>query len=132
MIADGVLRDATVEAQIDWPLQPDTEYRRPNGAIMGTTNADGVFDFPITSGINGGVFAVGWTGLNADWTAAANNCNGWSASSGFTGAYGNANGDSTSAMIHRPTQGNGDSCAPGNDRLVCAGPVLTGRTCTLQ
>ena len=100
----------------DWVLTPSTYYSRGgdgmgapggDGAIIGQTDANGLFTFPLTNkmdkdgvGMGGGQSQVIWTGLNADWTTAANTCTGWtSANAAQYGAAG-ASRDLTSAAIN--------------------------------
>ncbi len=84
--------------QTDWVLAPDTTYVRSDGiTTIGTTNSDGIFDFPLENSFTGstGFF---WTGLNNDWTTSTNDClNGmtvmpWDTSSGgSSGELGSTN-----------------------------------------
>lgn len=88
LISDGSDRIATPGSQRDWVLRPKTTYIRPDKTVIGTTNSDAVFTFPLTAGISAQTNPV-WTGLNGDWTANSDDCNGWrdnsTASKGRTG-----------------------------------------------
>lgn len=76
----------------DWVLQPDMQYRRPDGAILVSTLTDiGLFD--MSSGLQNSLastYSAYWTGLNSDWTygGAAANCNGWNSNLLGTGIAG--------------------------------------------
>lgn len=63
---------------IDWPLAPSTEYRRPDGAVVGKTDAFGLFGPTLTSPIStidGGAI---WTGLAPDLTwLTSQTCGDW-------------------------------------------------------
>ena len=56
---------------VDWTLSPNTTYVNTNGAIIGTTNNTGIFNFLLgyqfNSAISGGGKA--WTGLFPSWTS---------------------------------------------------------------
>lgn len=66
---------------INWVLKPNKEYRRFDGTtVVGTTNANGIFTFPLT---NSPYHVVNFTdnivtGMNSDWTNSSDNCSGWS------------------------------------------------------
>lgn len=61
-----------------WVLAANTEYRRQDGVtVIGTTNANAVFDFPLTNSI-GTVAGKFYTGLQTNWTVnSAFNCDDW-------------------------------------------------------
>ncbi len=91
MIVDGTTRQAcdtafcsngTAENK-DWVLSPHTTYVQANGTtVIGTTNAGGVFAFPMDAPFGGGTLSY-WTGLAEDWTTSVDTCNGWSGTSGY-------------------------------------------------
>lgn len=73
---------------LNWVLAPNKTYYQADGTtVMGTTNAAGIFTFPITNGASMTVHGS-FTGLNANWTNGPN-CNNWiSSSAGVTGILG--------------------------------------------
>ncbi len=81
---------------LDWVLQPNTDYyRNSDNVLIGTTNAAGIFAFPLTNSLSG-AFDFYWTGMASDWTSTANNCSNWTNStSGVTGNIGRGNATST-------------------------------------
>lgn len=60
----------------DWILKANTEYRRMDGAIIGTTTAGSVFTFPLTNSM-GVTNVLVWTGLTTTWGGSANTCDDW-------------------------------------------------------
>lgn len=65
------------EAQ-NWVLEPNKQYRREDGTtIIGTTNANAIFDFPLTNSFSG-VNEKYWTGFTDTWAtqtdASADTC----------------------------------------------------------
>lgn len=57
---------------IGWVLEANTEYRRANGTtVIGTTNANAIFDFPLTNSFTG-VDEEYWTGFTDTWAQQAN------------------------------------------------------------
>lgn len=69
-----------VSEHVDWVLTPNTTYVRPDDTIIFTTNDDGIFDFAgsFINSFDGGAQMELWTGLNTNWTTAADNCVDWS------------------------------------------------------
>lgn len=79
--SDGTTRRACSTANcsggtsehINWVLKTNTEYRRSDGTtVVGSTNANGIFNLPLTSSIEptlllGSSSVV--TGLSTDWTS---------------------------------------------------------------
>ena len=90
----------------DWVLAANTKYQRPDSTVIGTTNARGIFTFPLTNSIstNGG-FAY-WTGLKSDWTS-DEHCLGWTTLSQVEGATQGLDNETNSSAI----QGSSVSCA---------------------
>ena len=88
MIVDGVNRSAVASEPgfNTWTLAANTPYMNSNGSYVGTTNASKVFPFSLSSAIGGGGNA--WTGLNADWSAATDNCSLWTSYTAGNGAVG--------------------------------------------
>lgn len=81
---------------INWVLKPNKEYRRFDGTtVVGTTNANGIFTFPLT---NSPYHVVNFTdnivtGMNSDWTNSSDDCSGWSGNSNsFAGGAYNTTG----------------------------------------
>jgi hypothetical protein len=101
------------EQSLDWVLLPNTEYRRENGtSIIGTTNANAIFDFPLTTALH--ATSGPWTGLFGDWTV-ADNCNGWT-----------SNSSSDRARVGNPSSTGQDSisgyytsCDSSSTRVLC-------------
>ena len=95
------------DGQIQWVLKSNQTYQRPDSTIIGTTNANGLFNFPLQN-----PFAVSgsfWSGLSTDWTNGTNNCVGsggaWDpAGGGSNGLYGDAS-QTSSAAISSASQG---------------------------
>lgn len=112
LLVDGSDRIATPGNQRDWVLRAKTTYIRPDRTVIGTTNADAVFTFPLTAAISTQTLPV-WTGLDADWRANADDCNAWrddgASRSGRTGrpsfqsneAISNAAGSSLCSQSYR-------------------------------
>lgn len=83
---------------VGWVLEANTQYRRENGTtIIGTTNANAIFDFPLTNSWTG-VNEDYWTGFSETWATATNSA------VGGCSFFQNKNNDGTSAFV-----GNGDS-----------------------
>ncbi len=71
-----------VSEHIDWVLYPIQEYRRLDGTVIATTNANGIFTFPLVNSF--GVFGDdAWTGLTSDFqvdnSPGITTCNNWGA-----------------------------------------------------
>jgi hypothetical protein len=61
----------------DWVLKPNATYVRPDGTLIGSTDANALLIFPLSNSI-GTTDVQPWTGLNIDWTTDnLNNCNNW-------------------------------------------------------
>ncbi len=95
------------EAGNNWPVKANTEFRRPDGTIIGTSNNSGGFDFPLTNSITATQTYV-WTGLTSAF-AATPSCSGWTAnyapSSGVRGDLGSI---TSSAISTTATSCNND------------------------
>lgn len=103
LIVDGSSRVACTSSRcstlgavenVDWALAPNRTYvRTTDGEVIGTTNASGIFDFPITRQIGASSFFI-WTGLDANWTVRST-CLAWttnsSSDSGYVGNSGSVN-----------------------------------------
>lgn len=73
-----------------WPLKASTTYYRSDGTtIVGTTDADSIFNFPLTNAPVAASTVSVWTGLSSSWIS-GNNCGtGWdSDSNGASGGVG--------------------------------------------
>ena len=72
----------------DSPLIPNTKYLRlSDKALIGTTNSEGTFNFPLLNSF-GTVSSGVWTGINTtatfnDWYV-GDNCNAWNNNTGVT------------------------------------------------
>jgi len=88
LLADNTTRVATTTGldatgQTAWILLPNTEYYLKTGTApytnqVFTTNAWGTFTFGTLTTPFGSATPPGhWTGLNGDWTTAANTCTNW-------------------------------------------------------
>ncbi|MFZ5628886.1 MAG: DUF1554 domain-containing protein [Spirochaetota bacterium] len=99
---------------VDWPLRPNTPYRRPDGLPIGTTSANGIFQTSLTNSIGtiGGISV--WTGLGLDWQTSTLTCVDWSdGTSGPEGSAGSATGFTSDAISSSTA-----FCNQGN-RLYC-------------
>lgn len=56
---------------VDWVLSPNTTYLNSNGAVIGTTNGVGIFNFLIGFQFNSAISSGGkaWTGLLPSWAS---------------------------------------------------------------
>ena len=99
LLIDGINRDAAT--LVDWVLQPNTTYYRPNGVKIDTTNGDAIFtafwrdmnnsigpDFGDDLGVWTGILDAGDFSTNTDY-----HCSGWSSSLGSAGFARSANKD---------------------------------------
>lgn len=95
MLTQGTVRRASVSAnagdsQVDWVLKPNYEYITTGGNPLFNSNANSLFVFGTLTNVLGSGNV--WTGLNANWTNAAQHCSNWTSSS--NGVSGNT-GDSS-------------------------------------
>ncbi|MFP5520703.1 MAG: DUF1554 domain-containing protein [Bdellovibrionia bacterium] len=72
-----------------WIMTPNTNYKRADGTIIGTTNSAGIIVGDLTEDL-GGTNAVdfAWTGLTSGWETDSNNCVDWISTGGDDGAAG--------------------------------------------
>lgn len=65
----------------DWPLLPNTQYRRTDDTVIGQTNGVGIFPAGLTNSIGTTESVYVWTGLAVGnpWTTGMN-CNDWTSS----------------------------------------------------
>ena len=75
--ADADCASGTV-GQVDWVFQPNTEYLRPEGGTLFTTDANGVFtDYPLAMELLDAADNF-WSGLDSDWTTYTDeHCTDW-------------------------------------------------------
>ncbi|MDA1353173.1 MAG: DUF1554 domain-containing protein [bacterium] len=110
-LVDGVDRRACssgncvtngIDENIDWVLKPNKEYRRSDGgAPIGTTNASGIFGFPVGNSLTSSSSAI-WTGFVSlgNWTTnVASNCERWTNNASGDGGIGST-GATNSSLIN--------------------------------
>jgi hypothetical protein len=84
MIVDGTNRRACSTSNcidpnenVDWVFKPNTDYYRPDGTYLFTTNSAGI----VTTNIANPIFfpvSFYWTGLASDWTmSSSDHCYNW-------------------------------------------------------
>ncbi|MBL8021889.1 MAG: DUF1554 domain-containing protein [Leptospirales bacterium] len=120
VISDGSARIASTTAnvgdgQVGWVLYASTEYRRPDGMTVMTTNANKIFVFGALTNF---VIATGTyhTGMNTDWTTGAAHCNAWTDNTvGNQDRYGTSNSTSSTALSLTQT-----ACNSATRGLYCA------------
>jgi hypothetical protein len=119
LIVDGTNRQAcdknscltSSSAQLDWPLKALQEYRQTDGTtIIGTTNASGVFDFPLDNKFTTATVSS-WTGLGLNFQNDAVNCTEWTDNS--NGVYGDQ-----SSLTSSSINNGGNGCA-NSQHLIC-------------
>lgn len=101
LLADGTRRAcltancSTESENLNWVMRPNTTYYQSDGeTVIATTNAAGIFTFPLLNPVVG-LGHPNYTGLNADWTTGSH-CSNWTnSSSAMNGTLGFA--DSTAA-----------------------------------
>lgn len=128
LLADASTRIATTTGtdatgQTNWVMRASTAYYLKTGAgptynsTVFTTNTFGLFTFgALTTAFSASGADNFWTGLNTNWTTAANTCSNWTSNTpGVQGQYGV--GASTAAAAIN-SAANGDC---GNDlkKLIC-------------
>jgi hypothetical protein len=123
MIVDGTNRRACstsncidLNENVDWVFKPNTDYYRPDGTYLFTTNSAGIVTTNIASPI---FFPVSyyWTGLGGDWTISLSaNCSDWTYNTGGIGRVGSSNATNSYwySDISSP------SCSSSN-ALLCVG-----------
>lgn len=120
IIADSSARIACTTANCgggpsehtNWPLAANTTYYLINGTTMGTTDANALFTFPLTTAVESSASVI-WTGLAADWTTSANTCVNWTSTIG-NGASGNPAATTTDLVYLADT-----ACSTGTVNLLC-------------
>ncbi|WCL50085.1 DUF1554 domain-containing protein [Leptospira sp. GIMC2001] len=108
----------TAGNNINWVLQPNTEYFRstPTEVSLFTTNAAGIFVFGnLSNPFNNTASDKWWTGLDSDWRSAGDRCLNWSDLSSLEqGSYGSGNVTNGVAIV----DAFGDDCDQSL-RLLC-------------
>lgn len=94
---------------------------RPDGTVIGTTNAAGIFSFSVNDGVTDDPSGTSgnkgaWTGLNKDWTVDANTCPTWSSNSG-SGACGFVG--ATDNTLISDSAGGGQTGCSNTKHLFC-------------
>ncbi len=124
MLVDGVSRRACTTANCgggvsensNWILKPSQSYYHPTTyALVFTTNAKSILDFPINSQLDTNATKFWWTGMDVDWTDPSDNCNSWAAT-GVTG-YTGKGGELSVGFISRGLAGS--TICTTNLHLVC-------------
>ena len=89
LIVDGSSRVACTTSDcangpsehVDWPLAAQTLYYRIDSTVIGSTDANGLFLFPLDASPARRSVEV-WTGLNTDWTT-GETCAAWTDSTAY-------------------------------------------------
>lgn len=97
MLVDGIHRNACTNpdctpsgGSIDWVLLPNTQYIRPDGTVIGTTNSNAIFESPLDNSPED-VGVAFWIGFEQDWTDSTDDCANWTVGDGIEqGASGNS------------------------------------------
>lgn len=86
---------------IDWVLKPNTEYRRSDSTtIIGTTNSNSVFNFPLDNSITPS-WSQYWSGFDANWNLSSNNCSDWTnGTNSTTGSAGNGENNNSGSISY--------------------------------
>lgn len=75
---------------VNWVLRANTTYKRPDGTVVFTANASGIF--LLSAGLNAPLAGAGqwWTGMDGDWNEVLSSCSDWSSTigNGFVGVGG--------------------------------------------
>lgn len=110
LLSGGTRRATTTanlgDGQLDWVLYASMTYKRPDGTLIGSTNAAKLLIFPLTNGISPSAGSGTWTGMNIDWTDNTDICTGWTSTGGF-GTIGTATSTTTGALYQTNAQGCG-------------------------
>lgn len=117
-VSSTILRDAST----NWILFPSQKYYRYDGQYLGTTNASGVFLFPLNTTINPS-FLEYWTGMNASYLSNSGSMasctpaglgQSWTANSSTNGATGRSDRQDSTTIT-----GGGPLCSVVK-HLLCA------------
>ena len=120
LVVDGSTRVACTTANcgggasehVDWVLAANTQYKLSNGTSIGTTNAVGLFTFPLDNAIGAAVVQTGLTASPA-WTTGGT-CTSWGATGGSESC--GFNGTTSSSIID--INGSGCTCNAGRS-VIC-------------
>jgi len=93
----------------DWVLKPNTAYTWAIGGILGVTNQNGIFIFPLKHGFTLKTYMI-WTGLNPAWKSEnkdqfnkTQNCSGWTVNDDNSwGAVGFSSSTRSDAISSKP------------------------------
>ena len=100
LIGDQGVRDNTLPG---WVLTADTEYRKPDGnTIVGSTDSNGCFAFPLNNPVYSDGWAGVWTGLNSSCQAPGSDCDGWTAEPPVKGISGAASSIDEGLLVANP------------------------------
>ncbi len=61
---------------IDWVFKPNRNYTLVSGLLVGTTDANGLLQFPLSHGLGNSGRAY-FTGMSSTWRTAGLDCNNW-------------------------------------------------------
>ena len=98
---------------LNWPLQPNQNYVRPDRTFVGRTNAAGLFVFPLAKGVSAVAGTRVWTGLGTDWLN-SNVCADWTDATNATSGRRGAADAVDIAAISEAAEACGESLA-----LIC-------------
>ncbi len=93
---------ATLADTYDWVFEPNTQYRRLDGTVIGTTNAYGYFNFPLTNSFTGTSDRY-WTGISENWgpPASYRGCSNFNSDSpAAQGNYGQGDQVDSTSIFH--------------------------------
>lgn len=94
---------AGTSEQVNWVLDSNRQYRREDGStIIGTTNANAIFDYPLTNSLTGSADEF-WTGFPDTWAilnvGSNQDCASWTTNdSSYNSYYGVGNTTTLSAF----------------------------------
>ncbi|MBC8067012.1 MAG: DUF1554 domain-containing protein [Deltaproteobacteria bacterium] len=119
--ADGINRVASVaprmgNGQVDWVLQPWTEYVNPDGDRMWTTTELlllGVADDNTWVGLENALTPTtdsGYSGMWGDYTTSSLTCSNWSSTAGANKSFGQVH-QTTELFVGPPSGGTGGLCS---------------------
>jgi hypothetical protein len=96
----------------NWVLKPNATYRRPDGALIGTTSGSAIFSFPLQV-TTGSVGQFVWTGMDTSW-APSGSCTNWKVADSSLAATGDAGSTGASAIFTT------NSLCSSAQRIYCA------------
>ncbi|MBT7609059.1 MAG: DUF1554 domain-containing protein [Bacteriovoracaceae bacterium] len=109
-----------VTENLNWVLRAETEYRRSDGTIIGTTDTSGIFDFlnsgySFTSSISA-TYVSTLTSLSTNWLIYRSSCTNFTDSSGSPAPSYGASTSKNEGMIYVSFEIN---CS-GSHHIICA------------